>query len=122
MSHIDVFLTRNIEIGALRIDPQDNLEVIPMDNGRTVRNSRVTVEPVRWEIAFPTVDAEGNNTSDYESVRQMWTDTERGLHTFNFTCPMDETVHKVRFASAMQVAGPAGHLRKIETLTLVEDE
>lgn len=122
MAHVDTHLTDNIEIGAIRIDTQDALEVVRQDNLLSVRNSRVDQEPPRWEIAFPTVHVEGGTTDDYEAVKQMWRDTERGLHTFNFRCFVDGLVHKVRFDSEMQTLAPAGHLRKIETLTIVEDQ
>lgn len=120
--HIDQQLTENVEIGALRIDPQEGLEIARMDNLRTVRNSRVDTEPPRWECAFPVTDVEGTNTADYQSVRLMWVQTERGLHTFNFKCFVDGVVHKVRFDSPMEIEAPAGHLRKIGVITIVEDE
>lgn len=122
MAHVDTHLTEKVEIDAIRIDTQDALEVVRQDNLLSVRNSRVDQEPPRWEIAFPTVHIEGGTTDAYESVKQMWRDTERGLHTFNFRCFVDGLVHKVRFDSEMQTFAPAGHLRKIETLTIVEDQ
>lgn len=121
MAHINTQLTRKIEIGAVRIDGQDGLEVVRKDNGRTVRNSRIEKEPRQWQVAFPVVDVEGN-TDEYDLVRQMWSDTERGLHTFNFYCFVDDEVCKVRFDSPMEITADAGHLRKIGTVFLVEDE
>lgn len=122
MSHIDERLPENVEIGAVRIDPQDGLEVVRQDNLRSVRNSRVDADPVQWEIAFPVTNVEGDSTAEYTAVRVMWQQTERGLHTFNFKCFVDGAVHKVRFDSPLQTEAPAGHLRKYQTMTIVEDE
>lgn len=119
MSHIDVHLTRNIEIGAMRIDQQDGLEVVTTDGGREVRNQRMSEIPRRWEIALPTCNI-GDDSADYDAVRQMWADTERGLHTFNFHCFIDDETVKARFDSPIQFTAPAGHLRKIDTFTLKE--
>jgi hypothetical protein len=118
--HLNTQLTRNIEIGALRTDGQDGLEVIPTDGGKEVRNSSVSAEPRMWEVALPPCDT-GNDTADYDAVRQLWKDSERGLHTFNFYCFVDDEVCKVRFASPLQIRGPAGHLRHIETFMLREE-
>lgn len=122
MGHVATRLTENIENGALRIENQEGLEVVRMDNLRTVRNSRVEEDPVRWEISLPMVHIEGGDTVDYDALRQLWADTERGLHTFDFKCFVDDEVHKVRFESPLQISAPAGHLRHVETLTIVEDE
>jgi hypothetical protein len=124
--HIDERLTDNVEIGALRIDPQDNLEIIRKDSGRTVRNSRIDAEPIRWEIAFPITNVDDGDATvldaNFESVRRMWQQTERGLHTFNFRCFVDGEVHKVRFDSPLETEAAASHLRKIGSVTLVEDD
>lgn len=122
MGHVATRLTENIELGAVRIDGQDGLEVVPMDNLRTVRNSRVTKDPPRWEISLPVVNIEGDDTADYDALRQLWADTERGLHTFDFKCFVDDEVYKVRFESPIQITAPAGHIRHVETFTIVEDE
>lgn len=124
-THIDERLPDNIEIGAVRIDPQDGLEIARQDNLRTVRNSRVTEDPIQWEIAFPvtnTEDGEETPTAEFLKVRQLWQQTERGLYTFNFKCFVDGEIHKVRFDSPLETAAPAGHLRKYQTMTIVEDE
>lgn len=125
MGHVAQRLTENIEIGALRIDPQEGLQIARKDSLRTVRNSRVTDEPIRWEIAFPVVHEGGDATKleeNYESVRRMWQQTERGLHTFDFKCFVDDLIHRVRFDSELQTEAPAGHLRKIGSVTIVEDD
>jgi hypothetical protein len=122
MAHINERLPENVEIDALRRDPQDGLEVVRQDNLRTVRNTRVDSEPIQWEIAFPVTNIEGTDTAEYVAVRAMWQNTERGLHTFNFKCFVDNEVHKVRFDSPLETAAPAGHLRKYQTMTIVEDE
>ncbi len=119
MAHVDVHLTRNIEIGAARIDGQDGLEIVKLDNLQEVRNSRTDSEPRSWEISLPTISTAGD-TTDYDAVRQMWTDTLRGLHTFNFHCFVDDETVKARFASPLQITAEAGHLRHIDTFTLIE--
>ena len=117
--HIHEQLTRNIEIGAVRIHAQDSLEVVTTDGGKEVRNIRAEDEARRWEISMPTVDID-NERDDYDSVRAMWTNTERGLHTFDFHCFVDEELVRVRFDSPLQITAPAGHLRHIDTFTLKE--
>lgn len=119
MAHVDAHLTRNIEIGAVRIDSQDGLEIVKTDGMKEVRNSRTDAEPRSWEVSLPTASTEGD-TSDYDSVRQMWRDTLRGLHTFNFHCFIDDETVMARFASPLQITAPAGHLRHIDTFTLLE--
>lgn len=117
MAHISTTFTRNIEIGAVREDSQDGLEVTTTDGGGEVRNSRTEFEPRRYEIAgyHGTSDNE-----DYLSMRQMWRDTERGLHTFDFYDWIDDELVKVRFASPMRITSPAGHLVHIDTFNLKE--
>lgn len=122
MGHVATRLTENIEIGAVRLENQDGLEVVRKDNLRTVRNSRVEEEPRRWEVSLPMVDTERGETTDYDAVRQLWKDTERGLHTFDFKCFVDDEVYRVRFESPLSITAPAGHLRHIDTFTIVEDE
>ena len=117
--HIASQLTENIEIGAVRIHGQDSLEVVTTDSGKEVRNSRAADEARRWEVSLPMVDIE-NERADYDSVRQMWIDTERGLHSFDFKCFVDDEIVKVRFESPLQITAPAGHLRHIGTFTLKE--
>jgi hypothetical protein len=117
--HLHVQLTRNIEIGAVRIHGQDSLEVVTTDGGKEVRNLRAEDEARRWEVSMPTVDVD-NDTDDYDALRDMWTDTERGLHTFNFYDFIEDEIVKVRFESPLQITAPAGHLRHIDTFTLKE--
>jgi hypothetical protein len=117
--HLNVQLTRNIEIGAVRVENQDSLEVITTDGGKEVRNLRAEDEARQWEFSMPTVNL-NDSTTDYDALRQMWTDTERGLHTFNFYDFVDEELVKVRFASPLQITAPAPELRHIDTITLKE--
>lgn len=120
MGHIAERLTGNVEIGAARIHGQDGLEVVTTDGGKEVRNLRAEDEARRWDISIPVVDIESDDTADYDSVREMWRMTERGLHTFDFKCFVDDEIVKVRFASALQITAPAGHLRHIDTFTIKE--
>jgi hypothetical protein len=117
--HLNVQLTRNIEIGAVRVENQDSLEVITTDGGKEVRNLRAEDEARQWEFSMPTVNL-NDSTTDYDALRRMWTDTERGLHTFNFYDFVDEELVKVRFASPLQITAPAPDLRHIDTITLKE--
>lgn len=115
---LDSQFTRNIEIGALRIDGQDGLEVVTTDGGKEVRNARTELDPRQWEISLPPCST--SDSADYDSVRQMWRDTERGAHSFLFYDYIDDELVRVRFASPVQISMPAGHLRKIETFTVRE--
>lgn len=117
--HLDVSLTENVEIGAMRVLNQDALEVETTDGGFEVRNLRADDEPREWEFSLPMVDV-NLDTTDYDSVRSLWALSERGLHTFNFNDFVDDTVYRVRFASKLQITAPAGHLRHIDTFTLRE--
>ena len=119
--HINSSLTRNIEIGAVRVDGQDGLEIVTQDNLQEVRNSRVDSEPREWQIALPTVSTAGDMT-DYNAIRQMWRDTLRGLHTFDFYDHVDGVMCRVRFASPLQITADAGHLRHVDTITIREAE
>jgi len=113
-------LTENIEIGAIRIHGQDSLEVVTTDGGKEVRNLRAEDEPRRYQVALPTVDIEGGDTADYDSVRQVWADSGRGLEPFWFLDFVDDEDVLVRFESELQITAPAGHLRHIDTFTLKE--
>jgi hypothetical protein len=117
MAHVDVHLTRNIEIGARREDSMDGLEVVRTDGNQEVRNSRTDFEPRRYEIAGYSCNSDNE---DFIAMRQMWRDTERGLHTFNFYDWIDEEVVKVRFETPMSITSEAGHLFHVDTLTLKE--
>jgi hypothetical protein len=113
-------LTENIEIGAIRIHGQDSLEVVTTDGGKEVRNLRAEDEPRRYQVAMPTANVEGGDTTDYDSVRQIWKDSLRGLYPFYFHDFVDDEDVLVRFESAEQISAPAGHLRHIDTFTLKE--
>lgn len=117
MGHIAAQFTDNIEIGAVREEPQDGLEVVTTDGGQEVRNARTDREPRRYEISGYTCTADN---ADFISMRQMWRDTERGLHTFNFRDWIDDEIVIVRFATPFRVMSEAGHLFHVETLTLKE--
>lgn len=117
--HLHEQLTRNVEIGAIRVHGQDSLEVIATDGGTEVRNLRAEDEARRWEVSIPTCDIDSDR-ADYDSVREMWANTERGLHSFDFYCFVDEELVKVRFDSPLQITAPAAHLRHIDTFTLKE--
>jgi hypothetical protein len=117
--HFAEQLTEKVEIGAIRIDAQNNLEVVTTDSGLEVRNSRGD-EPRRWEIAIPAVDIETDDTDHYDTVRELWALTERGLHTFTFHDFVDDELVKVRFDSTLNITAPAGHIRKIDTFTIKE--
>jgi hypothetical protein len=112
--------TENVEIGAIRIHGQDSLEVVTTDGGKEVRNLRAEDEPRRYQVSLPVVDIEGDDTADYDSVRQMWADSGRGLEPFYFYDFVDDEDVLVRFESELQITADAGHLRQINTFTLKE--
>lgn len=117
--HLNLQFTQNIEIGAVRIDGQDSLEIVTTDGGQEVRNLRAEDEARRWEISLPTCDIDSDR-SDFDSVRMMWRNTGKGLHSFLFHCFVDDDDARVRFDSPLQITGPAGHLRHIDTFTIKE--
>ena len=117
MAHITTSFTRNIEIGARREDSMDGLEIVRTDGNKEVRNARTEFEPRRYEIAGYTCTSDNE---DFLSMRQMWRDTERGLHTFDFYDWVDEETVKVRFETPMSITSEAGHLFHVDTLTLIE--
>jgi hypothetical protein len=120
MAHLNLQLTHNIEIGAVRIHGQDSLEIVTTDGGKEVRNARAEDEPRRFEFSMPTVNIETGDTTDYDAVRQMWADTSRGLDTFNFYDFVELEIVKVRFESPLQITAPSKGLRHIDTFTLKE--
>jgi len=120
MGHIATRLTEHIEIGAVQVNGQESLEVVTTDSGKEVRNLRAEDEARQWQIAIPMTNIESDETEDYDSVRQMWRDTERGLHSFDFHCFVDDEIVKVRFDGSLQISAPAGHLRHIDTFTIKE--
>jgi hypothetical protein len=125
--HLATQLTRNIEIGAVRVHNQDSLEIVTTDGGKEVRNLRASNEARRWEISIATTNV-GNSalgitagdTTNYDSVTRMWADTNRGLDTFQFYDFIAGELVKVRFDSPLQITAPAAHLRHIDTFTLKE--
>lgn len=121
MAHIDEEFTRNVEIGAVRIYSQDGLEIVTTDGLREVRNMRTDEGPRTWEVSIPTCNIEDpSGRADYDSVRNLWINSERGLNSFNFHCFVDDVQAKVRFDSPLQITAPATHLRHIDTFTLKE--
>lgn len=121
MTHIDEQMTQNVEIGAARMYDQEGLEVVTTDGLVEVRNLRTDAGPRRWEVAIPVCNIEdATSRADYDSVRSLWDKTERGLHSFNFHCFVDEEQVKVRFDSGLRITAPAGHLRYIEPFTIKE--
>jgi hypothetical protein len=121
--HLELQFTQNVENGAQRVLDQDSLEVVTQDSKLEVRNLRTSNEPRVWQVALPTIDVEAD-TTDFDSVFELWGNSSRGsfrgLHTFNFRCFVDDVTYRVRFASPLQVTGPAGHLRHADTFTIRE--
>jgi hypothetical protein len=121
--HLELQFTQNVENGAERVLGQDALDVVTQDSNFEVRNLRAANEPRVWQVALPTIDVNGD-TADFDSVFVLWGNSSngswRGLHTFNFRCFVDDATYRVRFASSLQVTGPAGHLRHADTFTIRE--
>lgn len=116
--HLNVNLTANIEIGAVRREEWD-IEVVRTDGGQEVRNTRWASSLRSYDIALPTATTAGDLT-DFDSVVQMWRDTNGGTHTFNFHDWIDSVDVKVRFATPLQISSEAGHLRHVDQFTLQE--
>lgn len=127
MGHITSQLTRNIEIGAVRVHGQDSLEVVTTDNGVETRNLRSEDEARRYQVSMPTVNVGdvfngilAGDTTDYDALREMWRITNRGLDSFDFYDFVDDEIVPVRFEGPLQITAPVGHLRHIDTFTLKE--
>lgn len=114
--HLNLQLTRNVEIGATRRKEWD-IEVVRTDGGNEVRNTRWSTPLRTFDVALPPCV---RTSEDYLSVLQMWDDSEGGTHTFDFhDYTADETV-MVRFDSPIEVTWLNSTLDKIETFSLKE--
>jgi uncharacterized protein (TIGR02217 family) len=116
--HLNVSLPTRIEVGAVRREEWDN-EVVRTDGGQEVRNTRWSAPLRSYDISMPVTSTAGD-LSDFNSVKQIWSDTEGGTHTFWFNDWVDSEQVKVRFSTPLQITSDAGHLRHIDQFTLQE--
>jgi uncharacterized protein (TIGR02217 family) len=119
MTHLSDFLPREIEIGAIR-RLEYQTEVVDTDGGFEVRNNRWSGPKRIYEVSFPTAE---RDDPVYLAVIALYEAAGGGLHSFNFHDWTDEsgsTVVPVRFDSALEITGVAGHIDHIETVTLKE--
>jgi hypothetical protein len=119
MTHLAEYLPREMEIGAVRrLEMQT--EVVDTDGGYEVRNNRWTRGKLVVEASFPPAT---RDDPVYLAVVALYDLAEGGRHSFNVTDWRDEsggTTIPMRFDSALEITGVAGHIDHIETLTLRE--
>lgn len=119
MSHLNTFLPDELELGPVQRS-EWGIEVVTTDGGHEVRNARWSAPLRTFEVSIPPSLRSG---TVYLAVRALFDASLGGLHTFNFRDWTDETgstIIRVRFASAMEIEGIAGHLDHISTFTLQE--
>lgn len=119
MAHLDHYLPREIELGAVRRS-REAIDIVTTDGGFEVRNSRWSGPLLTFEVSFPTSRRDG---AVYEAVRWLYEASRGGLHSFNFhdwTDDSGSTVVPVRFDSPLEITGVTGWLDHIETITLTE--
>jgi uncharacterized protein (TIGR02217 family) len=81
MTHIAFRLSDHVEIGAVRRDLDDGLEVIPLAGGGEVRNDEWAQPLLAFDISFPTSERDDDV---FLEVRNAYRATRRGLHSFKF--------------------------------------
>lgn len=86
--HINARLSTEVEIDALRIDPDfEDTEIVTTDGNREVRNVRTSQSLLRFEITYP----HGLLTDErYLTVKDAYKASRGGLHSFDF---QDHTEH-----------------------------
>lgn len=81
MTHISATLPTNVEIGAVRIDPDyENAEIARTDGNREVRNVRTAGSLLRFEISYPHNQYDAN----YLAVKAAYKASRGGVHSFDF--------------------------------------
>lgn len=81
MAFIDARLPLEVEVDAVRIDPDDsNVEIVLTDGNHEVRNARTDGSLLEFELAYPVSKKTGSN---YIAVRDAYK-VARTLHTFRF--------------------------------------
>jgi hypothetical protein len=114
--HLNLQLTRNIEIGATRRKEWDK-EIVRTDGGGEVRNTRWSSPLRSFDVALPPCV---RTNADYIAVQQMWEDSEGGTHSFDFYDYSADELVKVRFDSPLEITWLNSELDKIEAFTLAE--
>ncbi|HXH52530.1 MAG TPA: DUF2460 domain-containing protein [Sphingomicrobium sp.] len=79
--HLSTRLSDHVEIGAVRRDLDDGLEVVTTDGGWEVRNDRWAQPLLAFDISFPTSE---RDDPVFLEVRGAYRATRRGAHSFRF--------------------------------------
>lgn len=79
MSHISTRLPEEVEIGAVRRDPED-VEIVRTDNGGEVRNVRASQSLLEFDITYPHSEQDAN----FLAVRAAYKAARGQLHSFDF--------------------------------------
>jgi uncharacterized protein (TIGR02217 family) len=79
--HINARLPVEVEIGAVRIDPDfEDTEIAATDGNREVRNIRTAGSLLRFEISYPHSQQDAN----YLAVKAAYKAARGGAHSFDF--------------------------------------
>lgn len=79
--HINASLPEEVEIGAIRIDPDfESTEIVRTDGNREVRNIRTSQSLLRFEITYPHSEQDAN----YLAVKAAYKAARGGTHSFDF--------------------------------------
>jgi uncharacterized protein (TIGR02217 family) len=79
--HINARLPVQVEIGAVRIDPDaDDTEVVRTDGNNEVRNTRTDQSLLQFEITYPHSEQDAN----FQAVRSAYKVARGRLHSFDF--------------------------------------
>lgn len=114
--HLSSTLPPQVEIGATRrLDW--GTEVVTTDGGYEVRNNRWATPLRVYEISYPPSTRDG---TIYQAVLDLYQEAAGGLHSFDFTDWTDDSTVAVRFDSALEISGIAGHIDHIVSMTLRE--
>lgn len=119
MAHINSFLPKRVELGAVR-RVRYSTDTVVTDGGYEVRNARWSTPLKTFEISFPTAK---RDNPDYLAVLDLYEDSKGGLDSFFFhdwTDPSGSTIVRVRFDSELSITTPDPRYDHIDTLTLVE--
>jgi len=118
MAHLAEFLPGKVELGAVRHEDW-SVDIVKMDGGGSVRNSRWSAPLREFEISFPTSTREDET---YQAVKALYRKAQGSTHTFNFRDWSEGgEVVRVRFDGKLTLTGIDRRFDHIETITLVEE-
>ena len=113
--HLDLTFPTRIGNGAKRTGRWD-VEIVPTDGGREVRNNRWS-EPL-WTFQVPMPTVASDTEEDFIFIQDLWEAAEGASHTFNFWDDLKQIYRKVRFEEDMQISDIVGPYRKFEDIIL----